>query len=1114
HFLNLAFVPFVLALIDLLRPRIFSKTYTISREPIDADELYSKRFEEVISKCVAFKTKKYKKFVIFIDNLDRLNNDRIIEALEALKTFMGSKYCIFVIAADDNVIRAVIDNLSFGNATKKYPELQNNNVGKRFSEDYLDKFFQQTFRLPEFMITNLQEFALKNFSTTKLYDKLQSKGGIKNLISIILPSDVNSPRKIKRLLNEFIALYEIVEKRENQIGRQLWPGLLTGEPEFLGKFSTIRAEYPEFYLALTKNPEFLATITNQLQNRNADEALDNLTKELKNTNCDSLVSYLSKTQNITVEDIYPYIWLSQDVSSLGLQRDHYRLLKLALSNNNVSQIQSLIESSENKEYSRNIIRAGLGLVEQEIQLSGIELQNGVKVLAQMLTEIEVEIRPEVAHVLTKKIPQWPLSDFSAFEVLTVLRWAKRDSKQHKASLVNQLLRRLDDNELRQETFKAILDNYNVIETIEVGSKVQSWLEKLLSPGNQALGSPDVTQNKSNNEFAEWVIQQVPNYSDIDFVIGEFFSQSLVNYMDARIRGGINSVPTVRLDDDGLGQQIEKAYDCIGEYIKRGGKSQEFWNAIRSLMESTKNIYEYQFASKKIRELFDVMPQTHIVKFIVAIITGIFNLYSAIIENVNGWCVNEIGFIYYLQRNHKEAYSTEEAEAIQTAFTKLFSINDLVDKLLDFVETFVTEFGNELSKPFIDGLVKAFGDKYLDLESGKEIIRKLVQINNHLDDEQRNSIVEQLNNIVTSNDQNHILFIIDYFDLLKDTKEYANIFTRYSESWINEIKNEAVPLLKTKLTLASQMIQKDFLSTDIFVEKIILLIPFGGDPQKIGSVLDSLKSIKEDLSNDQEKKLFDTIITNIHQFGDSIVKALDLISGWLKYGDPSNKLTFSENLLNNIITSPNECLSILSRTWEYIPEDAIQRHLIKIYSISNSEKLEEELHDNTRKALNQVSKPKKMELIKEAWKEIAALGQIGDNFISTSVKMLDAEELLKMRSEAINSIIELRSANPDSEINLRFITNSYLPILGEKKSVVDLLENLFEDGTEDIKLANKYVVQCVEPMKLYSELKHALAKKMANAAKRVDAELAQSIKENARILKMGPGSWSYKKDWEI
>jgi len=65
-FVDLAFVPFLLTLVNYLSFYVVQRPVTITHERIDADELFSYYFQKIVDQV----TKKKKQLVIFIDNLD------------------------------------------------------------------------------------------------------------------------------------------------------------------------------------------------------------------------------------------------------------------------------------------------------------------------------------------------------------------------------------------------------------------------------------------------------------------------------------------------------------------------------------------------------------------------------------------------------------------------------------------------------------------------------------------------------------------------------------------------------------------------------------------------------------------------------------------------------------------------------------------------------------------------------------------------------------------------------------------------------------------------------------------------------------------------------------
>ena len=474
-FIELAFVPFILALVGQLEPLISQEPIVVQHERIDADELFAEYFDKVVNKAVSRLICSNRRLVIFVDNLDRLSDEKMVLALEALKTYLGNTSCVFVVACDDHVVRSVVERSELVPGVDK--KLGSNATKRQLGEDYLDKFFQQTFRLPAYMEVDLSDFAENEFSRTQLHSELDQRGvNIGYLVSTILPSDASSPRKVKRLLNEFIAAYEVARRRESEKGGKLRPGALTSDPEFLGKFSTIRAEFPEFYTELVARPSLLRTLTTEIRAQKDDAARESITKSGPHSKPESLLGYLRKTQHVEVSDIDPYIWISQDHLSIGLAADQAVDLRIALSDGDFGKVTEMLESADDEDEKSLLARVAMRYVGQ--RLRGLNQQNGTLVLCRIIDQLNPSDQAEVAQVAANLIPRFPPRGFEAPDILLVLQKAGRSDKRE---LVNGLLKRLEEEDLRQETFEGMLQYADVIEEAGATPLVQDWLGRRFEP---------------------------------------------------------------------------------------------------------------------------------------------------------------------------------------------------------------------------------------------------------------------------------------------------------------------------------------------------------------------------------------------------------------------------------------------------------------------------------------------------------------------------------------------------------------------------------------------------------------------------------------------------------
>lgn len=1098
-FLDLAFIPFLLSIINYVRLNITHRPVTVIQERVDADELFSEYFDKVVdnaTECVLGK----KRLVIFVDNLDRLTDDKMVDALESLKTYISNRDCIFVVACDNDVIRSVI------NASEKIPKIsKQGQFEENAGEHYLDKFFQQTFRLPEYMNINLHDFAETNFRSTKLSEKLINVDvDIRNLISIILPSDVTSPRKVKRLLNEFIALYEIVSRRENESNGQLRPGLLTSNPEFLGKISTLRAEYPKFYRALIKNTTLLTNITNSFLNQEEEIDIDTLMNETQIPNQDSLISYLRKTQTIMVDDLEPYIWLSQDTLALGLSREHNIILQTSLSNGDIDQVRNLINSADDITYKILLTRVASRIVEE--RLVGIEQQNGVKVLAEMLPEFDDSIKPEIALVEAKLIPSWPIDTFSSHELFNVLRWGERGINIQKNNLIHQVLERLKSTQLRKQTFDAILQNADVIEDSNATAEIQGWLKDIFDKVRQS--------ENEYHEFFEYLIAQAKDYREDDLVIDNYFSGVVVSYAIGRVVGDYPGIEPTTLDEDGFGKDCNTVLDSIVNRVINGSRSSALWEGLLQLSAQSYYEYEVRYYQRILRELIIVIPIGMIESFVISIFTGIKNIVENIDENEIqiSLLTDSYELVHQLRKHKGDSLNIQELDSLTPEFSQMLTnYPGIRESLLSFSVDFTNNFGESDGTIFISGIILSFESSSQDLGLGMSLLKSLKSIDEYLSQEQRQGILNRVNELVISNDENLINNAISYITVIGDLQKNQEIISGYSGPWISIIGDDPPSLLQKKLHLASELVSLNYAPADDVANQVIPLFPFGGDRSKLQLVVENLSRVKDKISEPVGGHLFEIIINNISVFEPDPRIALDFISDWTNNVQNDLRSQFHSVLDQHFISSPKEYIPILNRSWIGLNLNQVKRSLIRFYEVDIDSEYPSIRDKSVTQALKEINDSDRASVIRDVWIDLAPKGNHAESFLNLAKKFISLSSLLELRDLAIKSVRE-GSASAESEINLRLLTVTTRDDMREIMPAVDLFVNLFGRGQAEVQLALKYVVPSLKPLNLRNDHKHKLAEAMGQAALRTDE---QAINSDIHIKadQLGLKWFSYRKHWK-
>lgn len=198
-------------------------------EAADSDEQFEVIFTQLVSRAGV------ERLVVFVDELDRCKPSDVVATLDALRTFLGVDGCVFVVAADQQVLEEALTR-ALAQATPA------DAVNPYYSSGsgYLDKVFQYQLGLPPLLVPKVTSFAA---------DLVRGRGGlwaaidINLVVSILVPSHVRSPRRVKALLNTFALTYRLAQRRSAD-------GLLEGDRatkvEEIAKLVCLRVEFPLF----------------------------------------------------------------------------------------------------------------------------------------------------------------------------------------------------------------------------------------------------------------------------------------------------------------------------------------------------------------------------------------------------------------------------------------------------------------------------------------------------------------------------------------------------------------------------------------------------------------------------------------------------------------------------------------------------------------------------------------------------------------------------------------------------------------------------------------------------------------------------------------------------
>lgn len=233
----------IVAVVVGLGAKYLSATSTTTTP--DSEEQFEDLFQRLLEARNIGDAPEQDTLVVFIDELDRCSAAEVARTLESIKTFLDESGCIFIVAADRSVLEHALTE-QIRQSTP--PDLSNPYYSA--GSAYLDKIFQHQINLPPLFPGRLTDFALRALGKVGgAWSKVDSR---EDVVSILLPVTVRSPRRVKVLLNAFAQSFALalarskssnLDKRVDQRAREV------------AKLVAIQVEFPLFAEDLQIHPD-------------------------------------------------------------------------------------------------------------------------------------------------------------------------------------------------------------------------------------------------------------------------------------------------------------------------------------------------------------------------------------------------------------------------------------------------------------------------------------------------------------------------------------------------------------------------------------------------------------------------------------------------------------------------------------------------------------------------------------------------------------------------------------------------------------------------------------------------------------------------------------------
>lgn len=275
---------------------VIIKNNVLGKKPVnfylEENEKDTNFYEKQLKKAIELykeENEKFKSIICVVEDIDRLNANKMVEAISALKGFVGVDNLIFIVPYDTSILCKVLEESKTNKLSNNYEILE--------GELILNKLFQYKIYMPELIQEDMYEY-IKNLiekENNGIYRLFPNKKIlVDDILPILMYEEIKTPRDAKQILNSFIIKYNIAISR-NVID---YDNMNENEIRMLSVLTVLESDFNEFYSYILMYPTTIESINNitEMVNREMSYNSGNILKK-KNIIL-TLISIYSTIKNV------------------------------------------------------------------------------------------------------------------------------------------------------------------------------------------------------------------------------------------------------------------------------------------------------------------------------------------------------------------------------------------------------------------------------------------------------------------------------------------------------------------------------------------------------------------------------------------------------------------------------------------------------------------------------------------------------------------------------------------------------------------------------------------------------------------------------------------------
>lgn len=669
-------------------------------------------YEEQMKKAIEGykkKNKKFKALVCIVEDIDRLNADKMVEAISALKSFIGIDDIIFIVPYDTNILSTVLEKWKNNKISGNYEVLE--------GELVLNKLFQFKIYMPELIQEDMYEYSknLIDKENNKIYDLFPNKEIIiDDVLPILMYEGVTTPREAKQLINSFITKYNIAIRRKiiefENMNRQ--------DVKKLAVLTVLENDFNEFYSKIIFYPSIIDEfITIYNTNKNEGETgiiYEDLKKNYKEKKFNSLLTFLKYITTIKMNNVERLIYLNDskiDKVSGGKVGKEFRV---ALSNLDTKTAKIVIEKINNltEMINREIsVNSGNVLKKKNIILSLISIYDVIK------NDFD---RNSIRCIVEDNIEGIKATSFSDIKATELLKIIIDDSENQCKKIVNVFREKLDnwtpvyfyyqdentdlidEKNILEEELDMYINSYQYLDE-ETQIKISNLLDKI---GNYSLTQDDAENSYKVYTFVDYYnfLKTRINKNNYYIVENNFLNRVMSCVKDEKIK--LEDLETLK----GIYVQNEK-FDVYAESLISAFKDENAEKILECLKSLKENLDKAKVDIKK--SIFNILEDNLTDLLALEELDDLDVVIEKIIVDVlKDDTNNDVDAL--LKKLNEEIYINNSIERIAK--------NNMLDKIPNTIFDINIEIIDKDDTQYPD-MLKKIHNKY-SLEEKKDILNKL------------------------------------------------------------------------------------------------------------------------------------------------------------------------------------------------------------------------------------------------------------------------------------------------------------------------------------------------------------------------------------------------------